>query len=346
MLSAIVIIGPETRREVESGALSESTASEFSIAATQLQQSTPLACVEVLGRSVVGRVIDEVRRADVDAISVFVNTRIAPRHPGIEPSANITVSNSEDPWGTATQQLAADVETGTVLVMRASVYVEFDLIDFLQFHRAQGKAVSRAFDHEGPLDIWILDRSAIAGGEGLLTILQRSKPARYSVGGYVNRLEHPRDLRRLVVDGLTCRCRLRPQASEIRPGVWIDESAQVSPDARIVAPTYIGHGSRIEAQCLITRCSNVESNCQVDYGTVVEDSSILSNSYVGIGLDLSHSIVDGNNLLNLERNVTLEIADPCVIRPNRVARKERNRHSPVIFGFGGSQFRPAEEGPS
>ena len=81
MLSAIVIIGPETRREVESGALSESTTPEFSIAATQLQQSTPLACVEVLGRSVVGRVIDEVRRADVDAISVFVNVRIAPRHP-------------------------------------------------------------------------------------------------------------------------------------------------------------------------------------------------------------------------------------------------------------------------
>jgi hypothetical protein len=63
---------------------------------------------------------------------------------------------------------------------------------------------------------------------------------------------------------------------------------------------------------------------------------------VGIGLDLSHSIVDGNNLLNLERNVTLEIADPCVIRPNRITRKEKNRRSPIVFGFEGVQFSPAE----
>jgi hypothetical protein len=65
---------------------------------------------------------------------------------------------------------------------------------------------------------------------------------------------------------------------------------------------------------------------------------------VGIGLDLSYSIVNGNNLLNLERDVTLEIADPCVIRPNRVARKEKNRHSPIIVGLEGAHFAPAEEG--
>ena len=88
----------------------------------------------------------------------------------------------------------------------------------------------------------------------------------------------------------------------------------------------------------------MESDCQVDYGTVVEDSSILSNSYVGIGLDLSHSVVDGNNLLNLERNVTLEIADPCVIRQNRISRKEKNRQSPIVFGLPAVQFARAEEG--
>ena len=77
----------------------------------------------------------------------------------------------------------------------------------------------------------------------------------------------------------------------------------------MVAPAYIGRGTRIAAQCLVTRGSSVESNCQVDYGTVVEDSSILSNSYVGIGLDLSHSVVDGNNLLNLERKIVVDFGD-------------------------------------
>ena len=344
MLSAIIIVGPEIREEVDSGVSAEKVASEFAREAAQLPPSTPLACVEVLGRSVVGRLIDELGRAEIGATSVFVDATVAPRQAGIDSSTNVTFSVSEDPWDMAAQKLAADVETETISVMRASAFVEFDFGDFLQSHREQGKVVTRAFDHERPLDLWVIDRAAVTDGEDLRTILQRSMPARYSVRGYVNRLEHPRDLRRLVVDSLTSRCQLRPQATEIRPGVWIDESAQVNRDARIVAPAYIGRGSRVEAQCLITRCSNVESNCQVDYGTVVEDSSILSNSYVGIGLDLSHSIVDGNNLLSLERNVTLEIADPCVIRPNRVARKEKNRHSPIIFGFGGAQFAPAEEG--
>jgi NDP-sugar pyrophosphorylase family protein len=114
-------------------------------------------------------------------------------------------------------------------------------------------------------------------------------------------------------------------------------------DARIVAPAFIGRGSRIGEQCLITRASNVESNCQIDYGTVVEDSSILSNSYVGIGLDLSHSMVDGNTLLNLERGVTLEIADPCVVRPNRILRQDKNSRSPVAVGLGSEQSSQAEE---
>jgi len=148
----------------------------------------------------------------------------------------------------------------------------------------------------------------------------------------------------LVVDALTSRCSLRPQGIEVRPGVWLDEGARVHRDARIVSPAFIGRGASIAEQCLITRCSSVESNCQIDYGTVVEDSSILSNTYVGIGLDLSHSIVDGSNLLNLERGVTLEIADPCVIRQNLVPLQEKNFRSPARFGFGGMQLPPLEDG--
>lgn len=343
MLSAIVIVGPEIRRELEGGVSLESASSEFPLGAPQ--QSTPLACVELLGRSVAGRLIEGLQLAGVNTISAFSDATIASRYVGVDSSANVTLCAAADPWDMAAQKLAyAAAEVEAVLVMRASTYVDLDVTEFVQSHREQRKAVTRAFDNEGPLDIWFIDKARIAEGEDLLTILRTCKPARFKVRGYVNRLEHPRDLRRLVVDGLTSRCQFRPQGSEIRPGVWIDEDAQVNRDARIVAPAYIGRGSRVEAQCLITRCSNIESNCQADYGTVVEDSSILANSYVGIGLDLSHSIVDGSNLLNLERNVTLEIADPCVIRQNRVARKEKNRHSSVIFGLGGAQFAPAEEG--
>lgn len=92
------------------------------------------------------------------------------------------------------------------------------------------------------------------------------------------------------------------------------EGAQVERGARIVAPAFLGRDVKVSEQCLITRCSSIERNCQIDYGTVVEDSSILSGTYVGIGLDLSQCIADGTCLVNLNREVALEIKDPVVMR--------------------------------
>jgi NDP-sugar pyrophosphorylase family protein len=228
--------------------------------------------------------------------------------------------------------------------VRARAYIDLDLRDLLQFHREQAQVITRVFDaDEDPLDVWVVDPSRIQDGTDLLTALKAATPARYFARGYVNRLTGPADLRRLVVDGLTSKCRLRSQGTESRPGVWMDEGAQIHRDARIVAPVFIGRGARVSEQCLVTRCSSIESNSHIDYGTVVEDSSILPNSYVGIGLDLSHSIVDGNNLLNLERGVTLEIADPCVIRQNKVSRQEKNLQAPYAFGFASVQFAQADE---
>ena len=343
MLNAVVIIGPEIREELESKA-SKGNLSTLPLEVTPLSEGTPLVCVEVLGRSVVGRLIEDLRRAGVDTISVFADACVATPQTGIHSSDKITVRATKDCWAAAQEVAAYNERAESTLVVHVSAYIEFDLGDLLQFHREQGQGVTRAFDNQGPLDVWIVDHNRFAEFDDLQSGLRASSSARYLVRGYVNRLEHPRDLRRLVADGLTSRCRLRPLGVETRPGVWIDDGAQVNRDARVVAPVYIGRGAKVEAQCLITRCSNVESNCHVDYGTVVEDSSILTNTYIGIGLDLSHSIVEGSNLLNLERNVTLEIADPCVIRQNRVARKDKNRRSPIVFGLGGTQFAPAEEG--
>jgi carbonic anhydrase/acetyltransferase-like protein (isoleucine patch superfamily) len=345
VLSAIVIVGPETREHEESSALTGGQSADFSPAVTQVLQETPLVCVEALGRSVAGRTIEEVRRAGVDVISLLGNVSGVCR-PSTDSAINIVPCSTEDAWRRTKQELITGKQScvDAAIIIRAGAYADFDLRDALQSHRDQCRAVTRVFDQQGPLDIWIIDPSRLDAYPEFLTTVREDEPARYLVNGYVNRLESPRDLRKLIVDGLTSRCGLRPQGTEIRPGVWVDDAAQIHRDARIVAPAFIGRGTRIAEQCLITRCSNIESNCQVDYGTVVEDSSILSNSYVGIGLDLSHAIVDGSNLINLEHDVTLEIADPCIIRQNRLLREETNFQSPVGFALGNGQFAQAEEG--
>jgi NDP-sugar pyrophosphorylase family protein len=344
VLSAIVIVGPEYRDEESNAFTGEDSAKPPRTVAPD-QEGVPLVCVDLLGQSVLARFLDELRRGGIERISVlgnFASTTVGADSSGIEFNA------TEEPWRSATQQLLAREENkenngDPVLVVRLGAYVDLDLKGFFQFHHEQKQAISRVLDKEGALDFWIMNPAGVAEGIDIATVLHSAEPAPYVVPGYVNRLQHPRDLRRLVVDSFTNRCRLRPLGTETRPGVWIEEGAQVHRDARIVAPAFIGRGTRIGEQCLITRSSNVESSCQIDYGTVVEDSSILSNSYVGIGLDLSHSIVDGNNLLNLERGVTLEISDPCVIRPNRVPRQDKNLKLPATFGLGNVHFSQVEE---
>jgi NDP-sugar pyrophosphorylase family protein len=112
------------------------------------------------------------------------------------------------------------------------------------------------------------------------------------------------------------------------------QGAQVERGARIVAPAFIGRNSKVADQSLITRGSNVESNSHVDYGTVIEDSSVLSNTYVGIGLDLSHSIVDGDNLLNLQHGVMLKIGDPVVLRHMKENRDRSSKDGSFLPNLG------------
>jgi len=275
-------------------------------------------------------------RAGVNAITLLGDSCYAPFRDDVDQAAtSFPLKWGDDAWLGATRILRRHKEPGidVTFLVRAAAYVDLDPLDALQFHRGQQQVVTRAFNEEGPLDIWVIDTARVTESDDILATLSEYEPAQYAVRGYVNRLEGPHDLRRLVVDSLNSRCRLRPQGSETRPGVWVDEGAQVHRTARIVPPAFLGRKSKIEEQCLITRCSNVESNCQIDYGTVVEDSSILSNSYVGIGLDVSHSIVNGNQLLNLERDVTLEIQDPGMIRRNAIQLKEANLQSADAFGW-------------
>ena len=282
-----------------------------------------LECVEVLGRSIVDRILEALHRSAFDQVVVLADAAkawpVEANHDRPDPRL------VQDPWAEVAVEVqnckAAGIDT--VLLIRPSAYAEINVAELLQCHRDENAPITRAFSDKRPLDVWVVDASRFDSSDDFLPRLLSDGCHAYPVDGYVNFLDHPRDLRRLVVDCFNNACRLRPEGHEVRPGVWMTEGVEVHRGARIVAPAFLGRGARIEEQCLITRCSNVEANCHVDYGTVVEDSSVLPNTYVGIGLDISHSIVHGDTLLNLEREVTLLISDHGIIRSNRVLRREQ-----------------------
>ena len=334
MLGAIVLVTRELKDSRKPPANAESAVSGTQ--ASEQQHELPLACIEILGSSIVTRMTSEFRRIGVDETTLVIDEKFAPRGVEIEQSVTeLAPVWAEDLMGAVARTLAAYKESGieASIVARASLYAEFDFMDALQFHRAHQQAVTRVFDGKGALDFWVVSVDSVNGSNDVLATLRSPQTNPYPISGYVRRLEHLRDLRGLVVDSLTSRCRMRPQGFEVRPGVWMGEGAQVHKRARIVAPAFLGSATRIEEQCLITRCSNVESDSEIDFGTVVENSSVLSNSYIGMGLDLTHSVVNGNCLLNLKRDVMLEINDPGLIRHNRSPRKEATSRSTLSLGL-------------
>jgi NDP-sugar pyrophosphorylase family protein len=315
-LGAIVVVGAE--RDVFRSAAPQSDLKAL--------LSQPLAYVEVLGRSVLESMIERFVRADAETVTVLV----APEQSGgIEPFRatyeNVTVQVVSDVFSALADKLK-DYSQGGIqhsFVASGSVYAETDLLDLFYFHREARQVATRAFDAEGSLDLWVVDCAQAQEGnlEGLLAQAEKLGTP-YFIREYVNRLMHPRDLRRLVSDALSRRCAMRPSGREVKPGIWIDAEAEIDRGGRIVAPAYIGRGSKIEEDALITRCSNVEKYCYVDCGTVVENSSILSNTHVGIWLEVRHAVANGNRFLSLEHEVVLEISDSCVMRSTRPVPQE------------------------
>ena len=301
----------------------------------------PLACLEILGRTTAERMLERLLHEDLAFVSVLVDANVSPlvsaitRSSGNSDKVNIQVV--ADVWSAVTETLKSYSEGGIdhAVIATASAYVECDLQDLLQFHRERRHAVTRGFDSQGALEFWVVDsdRADEVGLAFLSPHPDASAASFYCVKPYVNRLATPRQLRQFVTDVLRGKCEARPSGRETRPGVWVDDGAQLHKRARIVAPAYIGRGSRIREDTLITRCSNIESYSCVDYGTVIEDSSILANSYVGIWLDVSHALVHGNKLLNLERDVMLEFSDGSLVRENTISKAMRRESAlPVTAG--------------
>jgi hypothetical protein len=292
----------------------------------------PVGPLEILGQSIVERTVNRLHSTGVKMVSV-VNEAALSSTAGLRFIPDSLMKHAQKGFD-------------KVLLIRVGAYAEVNLVEFLQFHREMGVAVTRACDAHGPLDFWVLDALPKKQfGLSLDSLSDRHMPAGYLTKGYVNRLTDARDFRRLVVDAFLGRCAIRPSGREVRPGVWLDKGARVHRTASIVAPVYIGQGARIRASALVTRCSNVERKCLVDYGTSVEDSSILPFTYVGRALDVTDAVVDGHRLVNLSRNLAVTIEDPKIAGRTASDRRRfryagQTVESMAPLGYGEIQLEP------
>lgn len=89
-------------------------------------------------------------------------------------------------------------------------------------------------------------------------------------------------------------------ANEVEPGVRISRNVSLDPTVKIVPPVFLGENSQIFANARLGPNACIGSDCICDNGSTICDACVFSGTYIGEALNIRKSLVNRNNLLNLE----------------------------------------------
>lgn len=286
------------------------------------------ATLDILGSTLLERTVAKLHA--LDALPPVV-LREGSSSGQILPKGSTTEINVLAGWEDAVARLV-NGGAETICLVRTGAYTDLDFAELLRFHLQLGSPVTQAYSRSGPLNIAMVDASRLRGSEGAYRKIlggMMAEQSRFSYRGYVNTLNSLADYHRLAQDGLSGRCGLRPAGTEIREHVWVAEQTQLDSTAQISGPAFVGHGSCIRAGCTLRGGATIERNCEIDCGSLVENSCVLQNTYVGVALDIRGSVVKGNKLFHLDRNVEITIADQRLVgtqsSPSSLLAMLRNR---------------------
>src|SRR5215813_1200792 len=280
----------------------------------------PLGFLPVLGQPVLHRVVDRLKSAGIDSLSVLNAAELT--SPLVEDARrgdlkwqNVTSSQA---WRAAEEEFDALARGGAelALVLRLGPYAEIEIDPLLQFHLDQRNHTTQVCAADGLLDFFVLSGSRRNDAAFLLRNKlgkMRVQTRRFTTDGYINRLQTAADLRQLTVDSLLQKTSIRPDGEQFRPGVWVGQGARIERNVRLVAPCYVGPSARVRSGSLITRGSSIEHHSVVDCGTVVEASTLLPLSYLGSGLDLVHSVVGFKRIASVKYSAELETEDTSLV---------------------------------
>jgi hypothetical protein len=266
---------------------------------------------DMLGRSVLARTVDRLKASGFKLISVVHEDAKDGDHSKIEP------------WE---KTLRDYVRSGVrqTLVITAGRYAEVDVTEVIAFHRQTSSVVTNVSYEDGPLGITLIDSKCAAGDHSISSRLPAfmACSSTYEYKGYVNRLSTAAEYRELIYRVLSGKCLIRPLGRELKEKVWVSEEARIHRSARLVAPIYVGARSQIHAGALLAATS-IERDSEVDCGTLAQCCSILPHTYIGPGLHVSHSVVNGTRLLHLGKALDIELGETGLIRNTGNAASSR-----------------------
>ena len=165
-------------------------------AQSQLLMGSPVGSCDVLGQSIIDRVVARLRDSGAQRISIISEGQLpgctassasrslfrAGSTPGFWPAWDSVVS----------EYLNQGVET--LLLVRLGPYVELDLCDLLRFHRETASTLTQVYHRQTALDLVVVDATPLRDGTGsfrsrLSALIPQRQ--RFAFTGYANRLAEP-----------------------------------------------------------------------------------------------------------------------------------------------------------
>jgi NDP-sugar pyrophosphorylase family protein len=100
---------------------------------------------------------------------------------------------------------------------------------------------------------------------------------------------------------------------QIRPGVWAGLHTQISPDAELHAPSWIGENVHIGPGAVIGPWSVLETGAYVEGEAEIAGSMIGPATFVGKLTEVRHSIAWGSTLVNWKLDSCIKVADAFLL---------------------------------
>ena len=100
---------------------------------------------------------------------------------------------------------------------------------------------------------------------------------------------------------------------EVDPGICLSRNVILPPTVSLHPPLYIAEDCQIQQGVKIGPYASIGKGCIVERKSVVENSVVFSQSYVGEGLEVKNSIVDKNFLANLIIDSEITIKDDFLL---------------------------------
>jgi NDP-sugar pyrophosphorylase family protein len=100
---------------------------------------------------------------------------------------------------------------------------------------------------------------------------------------------------------------------EIEPGIWVGRRSKIARSAKLLAPCWIGDNVRIGADSVIGPVSFIEDQVVVEERSMIVNSWIGPETFVGTLTELKDSLAWGTLLINWKTGSHTQVTDPFLL---------------------------------